>query len=220
MQLSQDERPDPEGIGPLIMILPLLGLGIGFLLARARGPAEGGETPQAPTAQVAEESGWMVHRTLSDGSQLVAQLLPMHASASRETFDSRILQGRLGLAEGMPWQLWMERTGLPSGGVESTPEVECSLEDLWVEFERGVSLHPLLPPPITKPRVDPLANLLTRSPGRLSPGTAGRLLLWGPAPEGSGVLHGLGQPLPLAQDTVRRLPQTGGQLQPHARGDD
>ena len=114
----------------------------------------------------------------------------------------------------------MERTGLPSGGVESTPEVECSLEDLWVEFERGVSLHPLLPPPITKPRVDPLANLLTRSPGRLSPGTAGRLLLWGPAPEGSGVLHGLGQPLPLAQDTVRRLPQTGGQLQPHARGDD
>lgn len=116
---------------------------------------------------------------LDDGTRLRVLLHPMHADPLRQAFERQALAKRLGLPEGVPWSVAIERTAAAAGSTPRPLEVRAPS----VVDGSGTCLRALPPPaPSTDKKPDPLRTLLAALEGDLPPATVRRGVLWGRAP--------------------------------------
>lgn len=160
----------------------LLAAGVVSLLRwRTRAPYAP-PTAGDPSGRVAV---WRGEAAGSDGSQVHAELATLHADAGRQAFETATLRRRLGLGDGEPWRLRVQR-GSAEGALESLSIVQPLVHDA-----QGLAARALELPPVDGALQDPVLSLLRTPASSLGAAQALDVVLWGRAPEAGAVLRGL-----------------------------
>jgi len=180
-------RHEPTGLGPWILLLPVLALVFGVLWARSEARRVSRRPAVAPPASTEGTiAGWFATSDHA-GGRIEWRLTPLHGEPRRQRFDTLALRRRLERRNGQPWQLAVEY--VPASGATTMPE-PLAVADFRVEDAAGVALETLSPRgPGPNGLHDPLRVLLDMSTDQLVPGREAVFFLWGRRPEGNAVLR-------------------------------
>jgi hypothetical protein len=184
---SPSEVPPKRGLGPVVLLLPLIAVVAGLMWEPGGGGRGEGPRPVPPKSERdLEVPGWVGETEIVPGARLAARLVPLHTADARQRFDRDALAAKLGLGEGQPWQLVLTYRG-PLAGSQGPSAPVLDLDRLAVRGDGAAGLDLAVP---VAPRVDPdgLADpllALLAPPAQLSPGRQVTLVLWGPPPIGS-----------------------------------
>jgi len=227
---APDDAPQgPRGVGPLALLVPIVAL-LGFALWRQ---ARGAPLPSAIGTAEAPESergavpvaGFAGECAAPDGERWTARLAPLHALAERQEFDARALQQRLGLPDGAPWRLTLERPAALGAPDVAVAAVAVAGFEPIAGFSAGSSAGPSEPAVGARAAHDPVRVLLAARPFTLAAGARRDVVFWRPrvAAEGaerveltltlagevgtlSAVLAGTRLAEPRAGESLARLP--------------
>jgi hypothetical protein len=206
--------------GPLLLLLPLALLVLGLAHLWRREPVPSPAPPPGVTSPDETVSAWTGELEGVDGGWLVATLAPVHADATRQSFEARALRRELGLGAGQPWRLsvrW-ERPPGPAGthpggadGPLQSPAAGIALGPVSVHDEQGPALESLeaVSQPLDGAPVQPLRTLVAPPSGALRPGQTADWILWGRAPGAGARLVGL---VPEQDELFRAATGFGGAL--------
>lgn len=199
-----ESSPDTSrtGAGPIVLLLPLVGLVAGVFWAKRGQSDADGPPPNAPEVTAQEKiDGWSGSMAFGEG-HLEARLVPLHRVEQRQGFDAGVLAERFRRQGGAPWQLVLTHTG--PAEAEALP-----LAALLVTGSNDARLEPLVAEEESEGLQDPLRVLLS-VPANLAVGHQVAIVLWGERPSKDLTLHVAGEAMTLTGSALNTdsLPRT------------
>jgi hypothetical protein len=153
--------------------------------------------PDQPIAALSAEF------TTDSGATISARLAPLHADASRQSFESVSMRERLALPEGQPWRLSLRYDA--KSAADGAAPAPLALGAVEVSDEKGLALSSIPGAAAGAAPADPLRALVVAPSGTLQPGQAVDWVLWGRAPLAPARLNGLaGVELAFQAHSIRR----------------
>ncbi|HIF41004.1 MAG TPA: hypothetical protein EYQ74_07890 [Planctomycetes bacterium] len=172
---------DPSGVGPSVLLIPVLVGMLGIFWARSRNEGPFGERPVAPQEGTVELVNLWTGGLEFPGGRLVAELGALHLDPARQEQDARILESLFDLPEGQPWRLRVR--------LEAEDQAVLDPAELQVVSDGSACLAPLRPIPSSAGH--PLLPLLAASPRSLGGPSPTDVILWGQEPGATALLEGL-----------------------------
>ncbi len=204
---GEDRNLARRSVGPIVLLLPLAFVLLAIAFMKDASLPALGPRAEPPTQGTEDDvAGWSGELTLDGGRKLRVTLGPLHSDDSRQSFDSRALAERFGLAEGQVFKLVLNELSKEDEAVQF--ELPFQPSELNVTDREGLALSVLTPttPAPTAGVADPLRVLLSAPDRLLNQGGRATWILWGRAPGTQARVEGFdsGVSLPL---TERRLPR-------------